>query len=161
MPGAPPAKTPVKHIRCPACKTRIPIFDDVEQTLVCPVCGKKGPYRPKSGQSGNAGNAGNAGTGAAAPPVMAPLFIHAPEQSQYAALDALVKTPREPPQSARPMPLTVSSQPRPQPAQEPVTRRTKCSNCGGPVPIYGNSFPVRVTCPSCGRSGTYHGPRRN
>jgi ribosomal protein S27E len=168
MAGTPPARTPVKHIRCPACKTRIPIFDDVEQLLSCPVCGKKGPYRPKSGQSGNAGNTGTGepvSRGAGEPG--APLFVHAPEPSPYAALDALVKTPREQPRHAQPAPLTVAPARRPaqqaqqpQPAQEPITRRTKCSNCGSPVPIYGNTFPMRVTCPNCGRSGTYNGPRK-
>ena len=176
MPGAPPAKTPVKHIRCPACKTRIPIFDDVEQVLHCPVCGKKGPYRPKNGKPDDritgepGGEPDNRITGEPA----APSFMHAPEPSPYTVLDALVKSPREPQQHARPAPLTVApalrpehqpqlqSRPQyqPQPAQEPITRRTKCSNCGGPVPIYGNTFPVRVTCPSCGRSGTYNGPRK-
>jgi len=164
VPGAPPAPAPAKHIRCPVCKTRIAIYKDVEHEIRCPVCGKRGPYRPKGGTPAPSP------TGeAAAPPSAAPLFVHAPEPSPYAALDALVKTPREPEPAARPAPLTVapsarparpSAWPEPQPAQQPAARRTRCSNCGGSITITADVFPVRVTCPTCGRSGTYHGPRK-
>jgi ribosomal protein S27E len=158
MAGAPPARTPVKHIRCPVCKTRIPIFDDVEQEIKCPVCGKRGPYRPKGGTPGTVNREPSAGTTAAG----GPMFVHAPEPSSEAALDALVWRPRRP----TPAPtITPVSRSRPQPQfqpqpQEQPARRTRCSNCGSPVPIYGNTFPVRVTCPNCGRSGTYNGPKR-
>jgi len=45
---AAPGPEPVKHIKCPACKTRIPLYNDEAQEVQCPSCGKKGPYRPKA-----------------------------------------------------------------------------------------------------------------
>jgi ribosomal protein S27E len=160
--GAPPARTPVKHIRCPVCKTRIPIFEDVEHEIKCPVCGKKGPYKPKGGQQGSEAAPQKTGEAPAAQPPGAPMFVHAPEPSSQPALDALVKGPRQPPTPViAPVsrPPSPRSQPQSQPQEQP-TRRTRCSNCGSPVPIYGNTFPIRVTCPNCGRSGTYNGPKR-
>ena len=45
-PDAPTA--PIKHIRCPSCKTRIPLYKEGAQMIQCPGCGKKGPYKPKA-----------------------------------------------------------------------------------------------------------------
>jgi hypothetical protein len=39
---------PIKHIRCPSCKTRIPLYKEGAQMIQCPGCGKKGPYKPKA-----------------------------------------------------------------------------------------------------------------
>jgi chitodextrinase len=39
---------PLKYLQCPACKGRIPIFRAGPQEVVCPGCGKRGPYTPKT-----------------------------------------------------------------------------------------------------------------
>ena len=44
----PASTTPLKHIRCPSCKTRIPLYKEGPQIITCPGCGKKGPYKPKA-----------------------------------------------------------------------------------------------------------------
>jgi ribosomal protein S27E len=113
----PPAPAPLRHIRCPRCKTRIPIYKEGPQEVTCQACGKKGPYTPKG-----------VGTFAAA------------------------SLPVPPPEPA-PQPAPTYTEPN-SPA-----RMTRCSNCGSQVPIYTTVYPVRITCPSCGRSGMYKGPR--
>ena len=134
-PGA-PGPGPVLHVRCPSCKSRIPVYSDVPQQILCPVCGMKGPYRPKS----------------AAAPGASPAFINAPEPSRYAALDALVSWNEDRPPS--PQPQRASPIPRSPPMM------TRCPGCFSPVPVHGTVFPVHVTCPSCGRSGMFRGPAR-
>jgi len=43
---APPAREPVSKVRCPACKSIVPIFTTERPTPIeCPVCGKKGMIR--------------------------------------------------------------------------------------------------------------------
>jgi len=37
--------------------------------------------------------------------------------------------------------------------------KTKCPNCGTMVPIYTDAYPVKVTCPTCGKGGIYRGPK--
>jgi hypothetical protein len=39
---------PIKFLRCSTCKTRIPIYREGPQEVVCPGCGKRGPYTPKA-----------------------------------------------------------------------------------------------------------------
>jgi hypothetical protein len=43
-----PATTPLRHIRCPSCRTRIALFKEGPQRISCPGCGKSGQYRPKT-----------------------------------------------------------------------------------------------------------------
>jgi len=45
------------------------------------------------------------------------------------------------------------------PARLTPVRVTRCSGCGSQVPIFSTAYPVRITCPNCGRSGMYKGPR--
>jgi ribosomal protein S27E len=165
LPGAPSAPVPVKHIRCPACRTRIPVYNDVAQEIECPVCGRRGPYRPL-------GKASPAGPGTPAMNAR-PEFAHAPEPSRYPALDALVSGARpaappappglsraaEPPPAAPMFRTAVSSRPAGRPAPRAGLTTMRCPACGGPITIYGSVFPVRFTCPSCGRVLTYQGPR--
>ena len=47
-PSTPASTTPLKHIRCPSCKTRIPLYKEGAQIITCTGCGKKGPYKPKA-----------------------------------------------------------------------------------------------------------------
>jgi len=42
-----PGSQPIKFLRCSTCKSRIPIFRPGPQEIVCPGCGKRGPYNPK------------------------------------------------------------------------------------------------------------------
>jgi ribosomal protein S27E len=130
-PAAPsrPTPEPLRNIRCPSCKTRIPIYKEGPQTITCPGCGRTGPYKPKA-----------VGT-------------------LYAA-----EAPAPPPEQA---PATVYEPPAPQtyeqaqaPAQQTPVRNTRCSNCGSSVPLYTDVYPVRITCPGCGRTGMYKGPRK-
>jgi len=45
-PAAPPAREPVSKVRCPACKSIVPIYTTERPTPIeCPVCGKKGMIR--------------------------------------------------------------------------------------------------------------------
>jgi hypothetical protein len=48
QPAAPISSSPLKHIRCPSCRTRIPLYKEGPQVITCPGCGKRGPYRPKA-----------------------------------------------------------------------------------------------------------------
>ena len=41
------SQTPLRHIRCSRCRTRIPIYYEGPQTIDCPGCGKSGLYKPK------------------------------------------------------------------------------------------------------------------
>ena len=43
-----PGNPPIKFLRCSTCKTRIPIYKEGPQQIVCPGCGKRGPYAPKT-----------------------------------------------------------------------------------------------------------------
>jgi len=44
--AAPPAREPVSKVRCPACKSIVPIYTTERPTPIeCPVCGKKGMIR--------------------------------------------------------------------------------------------------------------------
>jgi ribosomal protein S27E len=116
-----PAPEPLRHIRCPSCRTRIPIYKEGPQQVTCPGCGRQGPYRPKA-------------TG-----------------TQYAAEAAAAPEPPAP---------RVQAEPEPAPAQQAPLRMTRCSGCGSQVPIYSDQYPVRITCPGCGRTGMYKGPRK-
>jgi len=123
-----PAPEPLRHIRCPQCKSRIPIYKEGPQQITCAGCGRTGPYRPKA-----AGTLYAAEAPAPAPePAPAPVY--------------------EPP------PSPAYEQP-PEPAGQPL-RMTRCSGCGSQVPIYSDRYPVRITCPGCGRTGMYKGPRK-
>ena len=42
-----PDTLPIKYLRCSTCKSRIPIYKPGPQQVVCPGCGKRGPYTPK------------------------------------------------------------------------------------------------------------------
>jgi len=141
-PGArPPAPAPLRHIRCPRCKTRIPIYKEGAQEVTCSACGKKGPYAPKG-----VGTLANAN-----------LPVPPPEQAQSYDAPQIVEAPEEvyAPTFA---PTYSAPQPSRTQARTPV-RLTRCSNCGSQVPIYTTVYPVRISCPSCGRSGMYKGPR--
>ncbi|MGQ9583594.1 MAG: hypothetical protein ACUVV6_08815, partial [Thermoplasmatota archaeon] len=135
---APPA-APLRHIRCPACKTRIPIYREGPQEITCPGCGRRGPYRPK-------GTGQQYGAGAVAEPTGSGAPSQGPAPPPAAPALAL---------AGRPAPLSEASRPQP---RAPV-RMTRCSGCGSQVPIYSSLYPVRITCPGCGRSGVYRGPR--
>ena len=43
-----PGTPPIKFLRCSTCKSRIPIYKPGPQEIVCPGCGKRGPYTPKT-----------------------------------------------------------------------------------------------------------------
>jgi ribosomal protein S27E len=116
-----PAPELLRHIRCPSCRTRIPIYKEGPQQVTCPGCGRQGPYKPKA-------------TG-----------------TQYAAEAAAAPEPPAP---------QVQAEPEPAPAQQAPLRMTRCSGCGSQVPIHSDQYPVRITCPGCGRTGMYKGPRK-
>jgi predicted RNA-binding Zn-ribbon protein involved in translation (DUF1610 family) len=141
---APTPKTPVKHIRCPACKTRLPIYNDVPQQIVCPNCGKRGPYRPKGGTP-----AASTSTGGAE--------LAAPGHHPASVLLA----PRKPPAARGRPPASVPPGPHRPPAAalEAGPRMIRCSGCGSRVTVHATVFPIRVTCPNCGKSGMYRGPK--
>jgi hypothetical protein len=44
-------------------------------------------------------------------------------------------------------------------AESPPPRTVRCTGCGSSVPLYTDIFPTRISCPGCGRSGIYRGPR--
>ncbi|MGQ9583659.1 MAG: hypothetical protein ACUVV6_09160, partial [Thermoplasmatota archaeon] len=106
----------VRHIRCPTCQTRIPLYHEGPQEVVCPGCGRRGPYRPREPA-------------------------------------AQLRTPGRAADGAEGAPPPAANEP------ESGLRVIRCSGCGSRVPIQAASYPVKVTCPSCGRSGTYRGPR--
>jgi predicted RNA-binding Zn-ribbon protein involved in translation (DUF1610 family) len=136
------SRTPVKHIRCPACRARIPIYTDGPTRIECPNCGTKGEYRPKGQGAGSGVQGAAAGTTritAAPMPRTAPTLAPAP----YPA-----------PKPQPPAPAPSAPGPAPQPS-----RMTRCSSCGASVPIYGTSYPVKVVCPGCGKAGIYRGPK--
>ncbi|MBM4249663.1 MAG: hypothetical protein FJ149_09590 [Euryarchaeota archaeon] len=132
-PAPRPAPEPLRHIRCPSCKTRIPIYKEGAQQITCPGCGRTGPYRPKAVGTLYATEAAAPEPPAPPAPAASPVHAGAPSPIGEAA-----------PQGG---------------AQTPV-RMTRCSGCGSQVPIYSDNYPVRITCPGCGRSGMYKGPRR-
>jgi len=105
-----PEPAPLRHIRCPHCRARIPIHREGAHGITCPNCGRSGYYRPKG-----VGAAGQKLEDIARPPEQQP---HAP------------------------------------------VRMARCPSCGSEVPIYTNVYPVRITCPGCGRSGMFKGPAR-
>jgi hypothetical protein len=100
-----PPPAPLRHIRCPHCRARIPIHREGPHGITCPNCGRSGYYRPK-------------GVGTAAV--------------------AQEKAPEAPPAA----PVKVA----------------RCPACGSEVPIYTAVYPVKITCPGCGRSGVFKGP---
>ena len=53
--------------------------------------------------------------------------------------------------------LTNETSPRQTPKGAPM-KTVKCGHCGGRVPVYTDKRPVRITCPSCSKSGTLKGP---
>jgi predicted RNA-binding Zn-ribbon protein involved in translation (DUF1610 family) len=135
-PAAPPKPVepvPVRHIRCPKCRTRIPLYTDGPARILCPNCGTTGEYRPKGLGAGSRVQGAGVTTGLAA---------------------ATTKTPAA---------STLPPVPRPDPVAPAGTaapvRMTRCSNCGSSVPIYTTNYPVRITCPGCGKTGIYRGPR--
>jgi ribosomal protein S27E len=131
-PPKPVEPVPVRHIRCPKCKTRIPLFTDGPSRILCPNCGTTGEYRPKGKGAADGGQrtATDLASGATRPAAVA-----ATPNVQW------------------PSPMAAA------PSQAAPTRMTRCSNCGSPVPIHSTSFPVRITCPGCGKTGIYKGPR--
>jgi len=44
-----------------------------------------------------------------------------------------------------------------QPSEGKPLKTVKCGHCGGRVPVYTDKRPVRITCPSCNKSGTLRG----
>jgi ribosomal protein S27E/chitodextrinase len=100
-----PPPAPLRHIRCPHCRERIPIHREGPHGITCPGCGRSGYYRPK-------------GVGPSA------------------------ATPQRPPQTPPGAPVRVA----------------RCPSCGSDVPIYTTVYPVRITCPGCGRGGVFKGP---
>jgi predicted RNA-binding Zn-ribbon protein involved in translation (DUF1610 family) len=155
-----PAQAPVKHIRCPKCRSRIPIYTDGPSRIECPNCGTTGEYRPKGQGTGDRGQgsgteSGFGGQGAGYGTT-----------TDIAAAAAARTTVVAAPLTSRPGPVAPSQMPaaaRPGPAAAPVSsapRMTRCSACGTPVPIYATSFPVKITCPGCGKAGIYRGPKQ-
>jgi len=140
-PQRPVEPVPVRHIRCPKCKTRIPLYTDGPTRIHCPNCGTTGEYRPKEQGAGRTAQGAGTTTDLAA-----------------AAMRTIVVT--APPVAPRPTPKAAVPRPEPvAPAPASPARMTRCSNCGSPVPIYSTSFPVRISCPGCGKTGIYKGPR--
>jgi ribosomal protein S27E len=136
-----PQPSALRHIRCPRCKNRIPIYKEGPQQISCPACGKTGPYTPK-------------GVGTLA---SANLPVPPPEQADTYAAPQVVEAPEEVYAPTFAPAYSAPQQARPQ-GRAPV-RVTRCSNCGSQVPIFTTVYPVRISCPSCGRSGMYKGPR--
>ncbi|MBM4248671.1 MAG: hypothetical protein FJ149_04430 [Euryarchaeota archaeon] len=151
-----PGREPVRHIRCPRCKARIPLYTEGPTRIECPHCGTTGEYRPKGqgagsgGQGARDGTTGTAagGAGALARPAATRLeTIPGPEPASPWRRQAPAPGP-----VAEPGPVEEA------PAGAPA-RMTRCSSCGSPVPIYATSYPVKITCPGCGKAGIYRGPR--
>ncbi|MEM2869840.1 MAG: fibronectin type III domain-containing protein [Thermoplasmata archaeon] len=124
-----PVREPVKHIRCPVCRTRIPLYHDGPQEVVCPICGRRGPYKPGGAGRGTQGTQ-QGGGGETIPGAAQAGTQGAPGQ-------------QTPPAGEAPAPV----------------KTIRCSACGARVPIYTSTYPVKITCPGCGRSGLYKGPR--
>jgi predicted RNA-binding Zn-ribbon protein involved in translation (DUF1610 family) len=151
----PAGPEPLRHIRCSSCRTRIPIYKEGPQEIQCPSCGRRGPYRPKAVGTLYA-------TETPAPPPEPAPQRYAPEEPAYApAYEAPAPSP-QPRAAARQDTRAARSHQEPTPAQSrqraPV-KMTRCSGCGAPVPIYTTVYPVRISCPGCGRTGVYKGPR--
>jgi ribosomal protein S27E len=139
----PPARAPVKHIRCPQCRSRIPIYTDGPSRIECPSCGTTGEYRPKGQGAGYGGQGSGTTTDIAAAAAARTTVVAAPRPGPVA--------PSQMPSAARPGPSAAGASSAP--------RMTRCSACGTPVPIFATSFPVKITCPGCGKAGIYRGPR--
>ena len=53
-------------------------------------------------------------------------------------------------------PKAAKAVPSPSTGKTPL-KTVKCGHCGGRVPVYTDKRPVRITCPSCNKSGTLKG----
>jgi hypothetical protein len=104
-----PPPAPLRHIRCPHCRARIPIHREGPHGITCQGCGRSGYYRPKA-----------VGTATQ------------PQENSAVGSEG----------GGKPGPVRVAS----------------CPACGSEVPIYTAVYPVRVSCPGCGRSGVFKGP---
>ncbi len=136
-----PGPVPVRHIRCPKCKARIPLYTEGPSRILCPNCGTTGEYRPKgSGVRGQRSWTATDLAGATA---------------RTATVAAPARAPGPAPMAAAPTPEQAAYPPTAAPA-----RMTRCSNCGSPVPVYATSYPLKIVCPGCGKAGIYRGPRR-
>jgi len=149
------SRTPVKHIRCPACRARIPIFTDGPTRIECPNCGTKGEYRPKGQPAAQSGQGAEEGGQRAEAATAGATRITAAPMPRTATTITPAPHPAAAPMTRPPAPVPSASRPGPQPS-----RMTRCSACGTPVPIYGTSYPVKVVCPGCGKAGIYRGPKR-
>ena len=125
MPARPPAPAPApgKHVKCPGCKTKIPLRGDGVQRIQCGNCGWSGNFKPR-------------------------VQNHSPGGAALAAVP--------PPEPAGQEP---STPPNAVERAAPV-RNIRCTGCGSAVPVYSSAYPVKISCPRCGRSGMYRGPKR-
>jgi len=136
-----PEPAPVRHIRCPKCRSRIPLYTEGPSRIVCPNCGTTGAYRPKGQGSGVRGQGSGTESG----------FGGQGSGYDTTGMAGMAITAMPPVPEPEPVaPATVSA----------PTRMTRCSSCGSSVPIYSTTFPVKISCPGCGKTGIYKGPRK-
>ena len=116
------SKTPIRTVKCPACKSAIPVYSETQTDIRCPKCGKEGRIKPMK-----------------APP---------PEEDLTPLGSVLGAEPDLPP------PPKAAARPKAAPPPKVPLKTLTCSGCRGKVPIYTNQRPLKITCPSCGKSGT-------
>ena len=127
----PRSRKPVKTVKCPGCKSAIPIFSETQTDIKCPSCGKEGRIKPMK----------------APPPVredtedLTPLGSVLGSEPDLPVSRPPPKAPAKPARQAAP------------PAKVPLKTLT-CSGCHGKVPIYTDKRPIKITCPNCGKGGT-------
>jgi ribosomal protein S27E len=105
----------------------------------CPGCNTKIPLRGDGAQRIQCGNCGWSGN-----------FKPRTPSPQGAAVAAI--PPPEPAAEETPAPPRAVERPAP-------VRNIRCTGCGSAVPVYSTAYPVKVTCPRCGRGGLYRGPK--
>ena len=74
-----------------------------------------------------------------------------PPEPEYPEEEEEYYPPGEPEPEPEPEPEIIREPP---PRKRKPVGRIRCSACGEIIPLYSGERPMRVTCPSCGRSGT-------
>jgi len=131
-PAARPRK-PVRTVKCPGCRSAIPIYSETQTDIRCPQCGKEGRIKPMK-----------------APPPEEDAGDLTPLGSVLGAEPDLPPPPKAP---SRPPKAAARPKAAAPPPKVPLKTLT-CSGCSGKVPIYTTQRPLKITCPNCGKSGT-------
>jgi len=154
-----PEDVPVRKVRCPQCRAEIPVWSEEQTIIVCQECGKKGRIRPMKKQTlPPMENLEEEEETMPPPPLMAagrsrgaPGRQRQPPRQGAGARAATAPIPMPPQRPARKQP---PGRPQVQQTGKRPLKTVTCSGCGGKVPVFTNARPVKITCSTCGKSGT-------